>query len=116
MERLARDFALDAVAVTRGSKGALLWGDGRLLRLADSVLDQSMVHPVGAGDSFAAGLLFGILQEWMLEESLELANILSSYVVQQVSATPRLPVRVLTVISELADRANANAAATREAS
>jgi fructokinase len=114
MERLAHDFALDAVAVTRGSKGALLWGDKRHLSLADSPFDQSMVHPVGAGDSFAAGLLFGILQGWLLEESLDLANILSSYVVQQVSATPPLPKSVLTSISELADRANATA--TRGAS
>jgi len=109
MERLARDFALDAVAVTRGPKGALLWSEGRHLQLPDSNFDQSMVHPVGAGDSFAAGLLFGILQSWTPEESLKLANILSSYVVQQVSATPPLPASVFTMISELADKASSSA-------
>jgi fructokinase len=109
LEWLCQEFALDAVAITRGSKGALLAGDGKHLRLPDSTFDQALVHPVGAGDSFAAGLLFGIIQGWTLEMSLELANILSSWVVQHVSATPPLPVNVLAQIRTLAEKASAAA-------
>jgi len=101
MERLREEFSLDAVAVTRGSKGALLASRGKYLKLPDSGLDQSLVHPVGAGDSFVAGLLFGIMQEWALEYCLELANILSSWVVRNVSATPPLPESVLSKIRGL---------------
>ena len=62
MERLRAGYSLTAVAITRGSKGALLFSNGQQLQLPDSTLDQSLVRPVGAGDSFAAGLLFGIIQ------------------------------------------------------
>ena len=113
MERLARDFSLDTVALTRGANGALIFSEGRHLRLPDSTFDQALVHPVGAGDSFAAGLLFGIMQGWSPEESLELADIVSSYVVRQVSATPPLPEDVLTAIREVAERADLPATRSR---
>jgi fructokinase len=104
MERLRVDYSLTAVTVTRGAKGALLNGGGKLYSLPDSTLDQAQVHPVGAGDSFAAGLLFGLMQGWTYEESLELANILSSWVVQHASATPTLPGDVLAQIRGLVAR------------
>jgi fructokinase len=100
MERLRVEFSLAAVAITRGSKGALLASEGKLFRLPDSTLDQSLVRPVGAGDSFAAGLLFGIMQGWKPELSLDLANILSGWVVQHVSATPTLPESVLSRVRD----------------
>ena len=110
MERLARDFSLNTVALTRGANGALLFSGGRHLRLPDSTFDQALVHPVGAGDSFAAGLLFGIMQGWPPEESLGLADILSSYVVQQVSATPPLPESIIAAIRSMAQSADVSAA------
>jgi fructokinase len=105
MERLRAEFSLTAVAITRGHKGALLASEGKLLRLPDSGLEQSLVRPVGAGDAFSAGLLFGIMQGWAPEDSLELANILSSWVVQHVSATPPLSESVLTQVRDLLARA-----------
>jgi len=114
MEWLGREFGLDAVAVTRGAKGALLVSRGKHLRLPDSTFDQARVHPVGAGDSFAAGLLFGIMQGWLPEDSLALANLLSSWVVQHLSATPPLNGDVLAAIRDLAARAGATT--TRRAS
>jgi len=107
MDRLCREFSLNAVAITRGSKGALLASGGKHLRLPDSSLDQAQVHAVGAGDSFAAGLLFGVIEGWAPEECLEVANLLSSYVVRQTSATPPLPHDVLAKLRALAEKARA---------
>ena len=107
MDKLRMAFSLNAVAITRGAKGALLSCNGKLLSLPDSRLDQSLVHPVGAGDSFAAGLLLGILQGWMPEHSLELANVLSNWVVRHASATPPLPEEVRLQVLALAERAGA---------
>jgi fructokinase len=104
-EKLRTEYSLAAVAITRGSKGAWLFSEGRQLRLPDSVLDQTRVHPVGAGDSFAAGLLFGIMQGWAPEFTLELANILSNWVVLHVSATPPLPASVLSQVRDVVARA-----------
>jgi fructokinase len=104
MDRLCREYSLHAIAVTRGPKGAMLATGQEHLKLPDSTLNQSEVHPVGAGDSFAAGLLLGIMQGWSPEESLELANTLSSWVVRHASATPPLTASVLVEIRSLADR------------
>jgi len=111
MERLRQEYSLTAVAITRGAKGALLASEGKLLSLPDSALDQALVHPVGAGDSFGAGLLFGILQGWAPEHSLELADILSSWVVRHDSATPPLPDSVLLQVRALLARAGKTTAA-----
>ncbi len=105
VDRLAASYSLSAVAITRGAKGALLSANGKHFRLPDSTLDQKLVRPVGAGDSFGAGLLFGITQGWTPEHSLELANTLSNFVVLQVSATPPLPEGVLSRVRDLALRA-----------
>jgi fructokinase len=105
-ESLCKDFSLDAIAITRGPKGACLFTNGRHLTLPDSTVDQALVHPVGAGDAFAAGLLFGMMEGWIPEHGMELANIVSSFVVQQVSATPFLHETVLADIRMLADVAD----------
>jgi len=99
-------FDLSVVALTRGPKGALVYGSGRRYRLADSNLPQHEVHPVGAGDAFAAGLLFGRIQGWNLEACLELANTLAAWVVGHISATPTLNREVLAVVESICERAN----------
>jgi len=116
MQRLRAEYSLTTVAITRGSKGALLASEGKQLRLPDSALDQALVHPVGAGDSFAAGLLFGIMQGWEPEHCLEMANILSSWVVQHASATSPLPDNVLAEVRGLLARAGKTTAARRSPS
>lgn len=90
MELLMKKYSPFAVAVTRGARGALCLGCGRRFTLPDSRLNQDHIHPVGGGDAFSAGLLFGITQGWTLDSSLGLANIMSNSVVQHVSATPQL--------------------------
>lgn len=70
---LRENFSLEGIAVTRGEKGAWLLAGGDLLSLPDSDLDQSLVRPVGAGDAFAAGLLFGVVQKWEPTRYLRLA-------------------------------------------
>ncbi len=42
------------VIVTRGSRGALLWAEGRLTHVPVRALPPSHVDPTGAGDAFAA--------------------------------------------------------------
>jgi fructokinase len=105
MQQLRDRFNLKAVALTRGPKGALLLGEGQRLQLEDSKLKQETVHPVGAGDSFAAGLLFGVVHGWSLNHSLRLAAILSEWVVRHVSATPTLTSEIISRVRELIDEA-----------
>lgn len=95
MEALQRRYALQAVVITRGKEGAMLMAGDERIRLDDSQVRQDRVHPVGGGDAFTAGVLFGMSKHWSLEASATLANLLANYVVTQLSATPVFPKEVV---------------------
>lgn len=105
METLKKRYLLAAVTVTRGPKGALLLGDHRRLQLADSSVSQDQVHPVGAGDAFSAGLLFGLVQKWDLTFCAQLAELLASWVVTHTTATPTLTSSVIARIQDIISQA-----------
>jgi len=93
LEELARRFELRGVVYTRGALGSLLWVDG--------VLDE---HPgistevsdtVGAGDSFTAAVVMGVLKEMPLPEVHQTANEVAAFVCSQSGATPALPENLL---------------------
>jgi len=107
MSMLAAEFGLSVVALTRGFRGALILNGREKFHLKDSTLPQNQVHPVGAGDSFAAGLLFGRIQRWEMRFCLELAELMANWVVQHISATPRLTEKMKQALIELNSRAGA---------
>ena len=57
------------VVVTRGSKGSLAW-DGKQ-RYCYGIAKCEVVDTMGAGDSFIAGFLYGILQGRSIPEAME---------------------------------------------
>jgi sugar/nucleoside kinase (ribokinase family) len=111
MAQFLRKYQLCAITVTRGRRGALLLGERDRLRLPDSTLPLERVHPVGGGDSFAAGLLFGIVSKWSMENSLKLAEMLATWAVTYEAATHRLTPEILRHIRALADIASGNSVA-----
>ena len=90
MDRLRQEYSLVAVVVTRDAKGAFLLSADERLSLPDSIVPQDQVHPVGAGDMFSAGLLYGMIRGFTLQSSLNLADMLSTWKVHYTSATPLL--------------------------
>jgi sugar/nucleoside kinase (ribokinase family) len=110
METIQHDYDLTALALTRGALGARLLVMDTRLQLADSELPADCVHPVGGGDSFAAGLLFGIVRGWSLEDSLALADLLSRWVVTNVMAAPIFTSELLSQICSLVARCDVEAA------
>jgi fructokinase len=96
IKQLAQMFDLQLVALTRGPNGSLLqqkrkgeneprWSDcpSRPVQVVDTV---------GAGDSFTATLVLGLLRKMDLDEINTLANDVARYVCSQAGATPSLPV------------------------
>jgi sugar/nucleoside kinase (ribokinase family) len=59
------------VAIKLGPDGAVATREGRQTRA--SSMDVSAVDTVGAGDSFDAGFVYGVLNNWGLDRSLRLA-------------------------------------------
>jgi fructokinase len=92
IERLAQTFNLRLVAFTRGGNGSLLYKeeDGRWSDCGSRPV--KVVDTVGAGDSFTAALILGLLRRIDLDEINVLANEVARYVCAHAGATPSLPV------------------------
>lgn len=102
IEGLAQGFGLRVVALTRGANGGLLYqpessrrngaAPGHHTRWSDCrARPVKVVDSVGAGDSFTAALVLGLLQQMDLDEINEIANEVARYVCSQSGATPLLP-------------------------
>jgi fructokinase len=89
IESLARAFQQRVVALTRGPRGSLLYQDGRWSNCPSRAVE--VADTVGAGDSFAAALVVGLLHKMDLDEINSLANEIARYVCSRPGATPTLP-------------------------
>lgn len=90
IECLAHIFSLRLIALTRGANGSLLWQEGRWSDCPSRPV--KVVDTVGAGDSFTAALVLGLLRKMDLDEINTIANEVARYVCSQAGATPVLPV------------------------
>jgi len=94
IEWLAHTFSLRLVALTRGANGSLLYQkDNNEVRWSDCPSRPvKVVDTVGAGDSFTAAMVLGLLRKMDLDEINTIANEVARYVCSQPGATPALPV------------------------
>ena len=76
----------NAVVATRGAQG-VRWNEADELFSAEGVLAEHIVDTIGAGDAHCGAMLLGLCRDMSLKESLELANRVSSEVVQTDGAT-----------------------------
>jgi fructokinase len=89
IERLAQLFNLRVVALTRGANGSLLYREGRWSDCPSRPV--KVVDTVGAGDSFTAAMVLGLLRKTDLDEINDIANEVARYVCSQAGATPPMP-------------------------
>ena len=95
MEYFLREFALEAVIVTRAERGALALSREGKFTLPPAEAAPHTVHAVGAGDAFSAGILFGRSQGLPWRATLELAAKMGTWVTRHVSAIPHLSPEIL---------------------
>jgi fructokinase len=93
IEWLAHTFSLRLVALTRGANGSLLYQkDNNEVRWSDCPSRPvKVVDTVGAGDSFTAAMVLGLLRKMDLDEINTIANEVARYVCSEPGATPALP-------------------------
>ena len=89
MRELSQRYGLRLVALTRGNRGAVLCRDGKVSESAG--VETNVVDTVGAGDSFTAALVTGLLEDRELDEINKAACKIAAYVCSQPGATPRIP-------------------------
>jgi len=89
LTRLARRFDLQLMALTRGSKGAILVRDGEISEAPG--LPVTVKDTVGAGDAFTAALVLGLLRNDPLDHINRRACAVAAHVCSKAGATPALP-------------------------
>lgn len=86
---LRQQWNLHLVALTRGARGSLLQTADATSELPGQAV--TVVDTVGAGDSFAAALIAGLLRGEQLDAVHRRAAQLAAYVCTQAGAVPELP-------------------------
>jgi fructokinase len=90
LQRLVDRFSLQLVALTRGAAGAILLSEsGEQSDLPGQ--PTVVVDTVGAGDSFAAVLVIGLLSGIPLAKINAWGNRVAAFVSSQAGATPQIP-------------------------
>jgi sugar/nucleoside kinase (ribokinase family) len=72
----------EGVAVTDGERGSMVSSNGEVMKIAQNSV--SAVDTTGAGDAYAAGMLYGIAKNHTIRESGMIANLFSAKVVAQI--------------------------------
>jgi len=86
-ERLTEKTKLTAIKL--GADGALACSNNGTFTVTS--IPVNVVDTVGAGDSFDAGFMYGYLNQWDLEKSLQLACVCGALSTQQAGGTQGQP-------------------------
>lgn len=86
LQQLLKSENLDSVVMTRGADGALLVKPDEVIRQRG--ISATVVDTVGAGDSFAAAFLIGLLQGQTDHQNLEHACMVAAAVCTHSGAVP----------------------------
>ena len=85
---IAEQTQTNSICVTRGSEGALLYQEGKFI--SQSGFPIQVEDTVGAGDSFLATLLEGLLNKKSAQEALKRACAMGAMVAGSMGANPRI--------------------------
>lgn len=92
IQALALRFALKMVALTKGAQGSLLYCRGEWSEMSGE--PAKVVDTIGAGDSFSAALIMGMLSGMKLEALHRVAAEVARHVCSCPGATPPLPAQL----------------------
>jgi fructokinase len=84
LKEIAKITETDTICVTLGPDGAMLFHKEKIYTQVG--YPTTVVDTVGAGDSFLAGLIFGLLSEQTPEDTLQVAAALGSLVAGKAGA------------------------------
>jgi fructokinase len=84
LKEIAKITETDTICVTLGPDGAMLFHKEKIYTQVG--FPTTVVDTVGAGDSFLAGLIFGLLSEQSPEDTLQVAAALGSLVAGKAGA------------------------------
>lgn len=77
---LGKHYDISHIVLKRGEKGAIGYKGGEIID-ASPIISSKIVDTIGAGDGFAAGYIYSLINDWSLEKSLSFANAVACYVI-----------------------------------
>ncbi|MDP4098765.1 5-dehydro-2-deoxygluconokinase [Paenibacillus sp. P96] len=84
------DFAAKIVVIKHGKQGSIAYTREGLSHRAESYPAQ-VVKTFGAGDSYAAGFLYGLMQGWPIEQSMGYGSAAACIVISSHSCSDAMP-------------------------
>jgi fructokinase len=88
-----KTYHAETICVTRGENGAIVWHDYQFYEHPGFKVD--VVDTVGAGDSFLATFIAGLLQKQPMQQTLEKACAVGAFVAGKRGANPQYDEGVL---------------------
>jgi 2-dehydro-3-deoxygluconokinase len=86
----AMENGIHHVILKLGERGAIGYRDGEVVK-APVIGPTNVVDVIGAGDGFASGYLYSLIQQWPLEQSLAFANAVAGHVIGVMGDNEGLP-------------------------
>jgi sugar/nucleoside kinase (ribokinase family) len=84
----------DIVVVTRGPRGSIVAHHGQMIEVPAHPAD-TLVDTTGAGDLYASGFLYGLTQDFALQDCAELGSLAAAEVITHLGARPQTSLREL---------------------
>lgn len=85
---------VEIVAVTRGGDGSVLRRDDEMVATAAASIDR-LVDTTGAGDLYAAGVLYGLSRNLSLAESGRIGSLAAAEIIGHFGARPEIELKAL---------------------
>lgn len=82
---------VDIACVTRNELGSLIISEGKQYEISPASLNGAVVDSTGAGDLYAAGVLYGITHGWSLEKAGALGSRCAADIIQQMGPRSQEP-------------------------
>ncbi|WP_426448038.1 5-dehydro-2-deoxygluconokinase [Paenibacillus sp. S-38] len=97
------DYAAKIVIIKHGKEGSIAYTRDGASHRAKS-FPAKVVKTFGAGDSYAAGFLYGVMQGWTLEKSMEFGSAAACIVISSHSCSDAMP--TAEAVEDYIDRCN----------
>lgn len=84
------DYHAKIVIIKHGKEGSIAYTPGGASHTAQS-FPAKVIKTFGAGDSYAAGFLYGLMQGWPIERCMEFGSAAASIVISSHSCSDAMP-------------------------
>lgn len=89
IDEMLQKYKPPALVLKRGAKGVTIYYDDQSVDVLGFPVE--VVNTVGAGDAFASGLIYGMIQGWDWPESAKFANACGALVVTRHGCSKAMP-------------------------